>query len=108
MPSSSGKHAGGDERGDLTERVAGERDGLGDVGLDGLPNDKRGEQHGELRVTRPRELLGGCGEDQVGEGLTEGGLGAVDDRPGGMIAPGSAHSGHLGALAGEHDSEQHA
>ena len=53
-----GEHARRDERGDLTERVAGERDGVVERGVERLPHDERGEQHRELGFAGAGERLG--------------------------------------------------
>ena len=75
-PSSKGITPDGDERCHLSERVAGERHGHDPV-ADGLPREERREQHGELRVPRPQELVGVRVEEQSAERLAEGGLGRV-------------------------------
>ena len=58
------EHAGRDQRGDLPERVAGERDDVVELRARGFPREERGAQHRELRVARARELLGGGVQEQ--------------------------------------------
>jgi len=75
------QRAGGDERRHLPQRMAGERQRGLQVLLHGVPRHERRQQHGELRITRAGQLLGGSVEQQRGERLAEGGLGPVDDAP---------------------------
>ena len=96
-----------DQRGDLTERVPGERDDVVEQRPRRFPRDERRAQHRELRVARARELLGGRVEQERRERLAERGFGLLDDLPRRMVLPRRAHAGCLCSLTGEHDRDAH-
>ena len=108
-----GDGSGGDQGGDLPERVAGERDdldvgGVGEYRADGFPDHQRREQDRELGVAGAGEVVGTGVEEQRRQRLAERGLRAVDHRPCRLALPRHAHAGCLGPLAGEHhcDAQQ--
>ena len=107
-PSSRSSAPDAIERGDLSERVAGERDDLVGERPHGFPRDERRAQHRELRVARAGELLGGRVEHERTQRLAERGLGLLEQLPRGVVLPGRAHAGHLGSLTGEHHRNAHA
>ena len=76
-----GEAARRDQRGDLPERVARERHRWLGERLHRLPRHQRVEQDRELCVPCAREDVVGGIRDEVGEGLTERGFGAIHDRP---------------------------
>ena len=97
-----------DERGDLTERVAGERDDVVEHRRERLPTRR-------ATCTAPRVARCACGrarsagrvEQQRCERFAERGFGLLDDLPRGMVVPRRAHTGCLRSLAGEHDGNAH-
>ncbi len=97
--------AGGDQRGDLAERVSRERDRRVGKRRERVPHDERGEQHRELRLAGAGERVGGRVGDEVTERLAERGFRVLDDRPARMITPRRGHAGLLGSLSGEDDRD---
>ena len=87
-----GERAGCDQRGHLTERVAGEGHRCVDVLTNRLPGDERGEEDRELRLAGSSQGLRRCIQEQRCERLTERVLRALDDDPGRVVAPGSTHA----------------
>ena len=85
----------------------GERDRRLGERLHRLPRDERREEHRELRVPCASEDVGGSVGDEVGEWLTERGLGAIDDRPRRVVTPEQSHSRFLRPLSGEDDRDTH-
>ena len=102
-----GETARGDQCRDLSERVTGERNRPFGEWLHRFPGDERREEHGELRVACASEDVVGSVGNEVGEWLTQRGLGAIDDRPRGVITPRQSHSRFLRPLSGEDDRDTH-
>jgi hypothetical protein len=101
--------AGGDEGGDLSERVAGHRrDRLIEQGLERSPGHERGEEDRQLAVSGVGQLLGIGVEQETGERTAGGALGIVDERPSGMGAPRRTEARGLSALTREGDGKAHA
>ena len=95
---------GGDQRGDLTERVAGEPDDVArERRRDGVPGDQRGGEHRELGFAGAAQLLGGRVDEEVREVDVGRRACGADRRPGRVVDPGQAGARLLAALAGEHD-----
>ena len=101
------QHTGGDEGGDLPERVPGERDR--DLGkrLHRLPHDERRQEHRELCFAGAGQIVGSGFGDEEPDLLAEGGLCVVDHVPRGVVTPGRRHTGLLGSLTGEDDRDAH-
>ena len=76
-------------------------------GLERVPHHERREEHRELRFAGAGERVGRRVGDEVAERLAQRGLGLLDDRPGGVVAPGRGHAGLLGSLSGEDDRDTH-
>jgi hypothetical protein len=102
-----GQHAGGDEGGDLAQRVAGQGHRLADGVAHRLPGHERGEEHGQLGALGAVERRVGV-EEQRGQRAVEHPLGPLDQRPCVVALPRCAQSCPLSPLPGEHHACWHA
>ena len=95
------------ERGDLTERVAGEAPPGGRARRATASQATSDRSSTDSCESRVRERSASGSSEQGREGNVERGLGLLDHAPGGVVEPVPTGAGLLAALPGEHDGWGH-